>query len=133
MAAVPSFFLPGASDPQAAWDWYVRSEGLAEGEVEALYEVFYLHGGDRYEVRVGEPRHVFRRETGPRGGYRPNAGHRRWSSNTGTPVTAIMRTPDKILVWSAPPYGQWANPSIIGLGEVEAAVRFAADEISESQ
>lgn len=46
------FFIPGAKDPQAAWDWYVQSVGLEKDEAEALYEIGYLHDGDRYEVRV---------------------------------------------------------------------------------
>lgn len=128
MADVPSFFIPGASDPQAAWDWYMQSDPLRGEEAEALFEIAYLHEGDRYEVRVGEPRHVFKRETGPRGGYRPNAGHRKWSSDTGTLVTAIMRTPTVIFVWSVPPYAPWANPSMVGLGEIEVTVRFAEED-----
>lgn len=123
--AAPKFFIPGASDPEAAWDWYVQSERLKNEEVEALFEITYLHEGDRYEARVGEPRRIFRRETGPRGGYRSNAGHRALSSRTGTVVTAIMRAPSVIYVWSMPPYGQWANPSVVGLGELANATPFS--------
>jgi hypothetical protein len=127
MADVPSFFIPGATDPQAAWDWYLQSEPLKGEEAEGLFEIAYLHEGDRYEVRVGEPRHVFKREAGPRGGFRPDAGHRRSSVDTGTLVTAIMRTPTVIFVWSVPPYAPWGNPSMVGLGEVEIAVPFASE------
>lgn len=123
---VPEFFIPGAKDPGAAWDWYVKSVGLEKDEAQALYEIGYLHDGDRYEVRVGEPRHVFPRKTGPRGGYRPDAGHRGWSSDTGTVVTAIMRTPTVIFVWSLPPYGNWANPSMVGAAELGKAIPFDA-------
>ena len=119
----PPFFVPGASDPKAAWDLYV--EAIGGGEVEPLYEIHHSHDGDRYEVRVGEPRHCYPRETGPRGGYRPNAGHRRWATDSGTVVTAIMRTPRLTYVWSLPPCGVWANPSLVGNGELRTAVPFA--------
>ena len=29
----------------------------------------YKHNGDKFEVVVGEPRQLYRRKTGPRGGY----------------------------------------------------------------
>jgi hypothetical protein len=123
---VPDFFIPGAKDPGKSWDLYVQSVGLKSDEAEALYEIGYLHDGDRYEVRVGEPRHVFPRKTGPRGGYRPNAGHRGWSSDIGTVVTAIMRTPTVIYVWSLSPHGGWANPSMVGTGELGKTTSFNA-------
>jgi hypothetical protein len=122
---IPVFFIPGASDPKAAWDWYVQAVDLTGEDVEALYEINYQHGGDYYEVRVGEPRHIYPRETGPRGGYRRNAGQRSWSSDTGTVVAAVMRAPNVIYVWSFPPYGDWANPSMVGLGELCKTVPFS--------
>lgn len=121
----PAFFIPGASDSKAAWDWYVQAVGLNADHVEALYEIKYRHDGDRYEVRVGEPRHHYPRKTGPRGGYRPDAGYRTWSSDTGTVVTAIMRAPNVTYVWSLPPHGGWANPSMVGSGELSKAVTFS--------
>jgi hypothetical protein len=124
--SMPAFFIPEASDTEAAWDWYVQAVGLTSDEVEALYEIDYQHDGDRYEVRVGEPRHVYPRKTGPRGGYRPGAGQRSLPSETGTVVTAIMRAPNVIYVWSLPPYGTWANPSLVGTGELRKAVPFSA-------
>ncbi len=123
---VPNFFIPGAKDPGKSWDLHVQSVGLKNDEAEALYEIGYLHDGDRYEVRVGEPRHVFPRKTGPRGGYRPDAGYRGWSSDTGTVVTAILRAPTVLYVWSLPPCGGWANPSMVGTGELGKAVPFGA-------
>lgn len=62
----PAFFIPEASDPKAAWDRYVQAVGLTSDETEALYEIEYLHDGDRYEVRVGERRRHYPRKTGPR-------------------------------------------------------------------
>lgn len=126
MMEPPPFFVPGAKDHHAAWSAYLEAAGLKGDEVEALWRVTYSHDGDRYEVQVGEPRKVFRRKTGPRGGRRPNAGHRGWSSATGTVVTGIMRTPTVIFVWSEPPYGGWANPSMVGLAEIETRVRFSS-------
>jgi hypothetical protein len=130
MTEAPSFFVPGATDERATWRAYVEAAGLTENDVKPLFGISYLHGGNRYEVRVGEPRKVFPRKTGPRGGYRANAGYRDWSSATGTVVTAIMRTPTVIFVWSTPPYGGWANPSMVGLSEIETADGFAAESDS---
>ena len=132
MTKAPSFFIPEAVDPRATWRAYVEATGLDESEVEPLFGIAYLHGGNRYEVRVGEPRKAFPRKTGPRGGYRANAGYRDWSSATGTVVRAIMRTPTVVFVWSTPPYGGWANPSMIGLTEVETVVGFAGESDSGS-
>lgn len=123
----PAFFVPGTSDPKAAWDWYVQAVDLKASEAEPLYEISYRHGGDRYEVRVGEPRHCYRRETGPRGGYRRNAGTEPWSTDTGTVVAAIMRAPNVIYVWSLPPDGEWANPSMVGSSELKKAVPFSVE------
>jgi len=58
--SVPAFFIPRLQTPKAAWDWYVHAVGLHDDEAEALYEIDYQHDGDRYGVRVGEPRHIYR-------------------------------------------------------------------------
>jgi hypothetical protein len=47
-------------------------------------------GGDKYEVIVGESRQVYRRKTGPRGGYIKNADWQGWATPTGSTVTAII-------------------------------------------
>jgi hypothetical protein len=48
-----------------------------DGEVHAkprqAWTMTYRHDGDKYEVTVVEPRKVYRRRTGPRGGYINNA------------------------------------------------------------
>ncbi len=37
------------------------------------------HDGDKYEVTVGQPRKVYKRKTGPRGGYIKNANWQGWA------------------------------------------------------
>lgn len=121
----PKFFIPDAEDSAAAWDQYVAAVGIKDQDAEALYGINYVHEGNRYEVRIGEPRKVFPRNSGPRGGYRPNAGYRSWGSISGNVVTAIMRAPNVVYVWSLSPSRPWANPSMVGFGELEQVVTFS--------
>lgn len=120
----PEFFIPEAADSEAIWREYVAAVGLKDEDAKALYGINYVHEGNRYEVRVGEARKVFPRKTGPRGGYRPNAGYRGWGSPSGSKVTAIMRAPNVVYVWSLPPSRPWANPSMVGPGELEEGLPF---------
>jgi hypothetical protein len=120
----PEFFIPEAADSAATWDEYVAALGLKDEDVKALYGINYVHEGNRYEVRVGEARKVFPRKTGPRGGYRPNAGYRDWSSPSGSIVTAIMRAPNVLYVWSLVPSRPWVNPSMVGPGSLEEVISF---------
>jgi hypothetical protein len=79
--------------------------------------ITYEHEGDRYEVTVGSPRTVYRRRTGPRGGYIKDAGQQSWGTGTGSVVTRI-EIGDPTLVWSEEPSQGWANPSFVGLREI---------------
>jgi hypothetical protein len=90
---MPAFYIPETDDSAFAWEWYANAVGVPLDRAEPLYSIRYEHDGDRCTVTVGEPRQKYPRETGPRGGYRRNAGHRGWASPTGTVVTTIMRTP----------------------------------------
>jgi hypothetical protein len=78
----------------------------------------YKHGGDKYEVIVGEPRQVYRRKTGPRGGYIKDAGWQGWGAPTGSAVTTIIDAGRFIEVYSEEPSRGWANPSMVGHDEV---------------
>lgn len=49
----------------------------------------YRHDGDKYEVTVGELRKVYKRKTGPRGGYIKDADWQGWGTPVGSIVTAI--------------------------------------------
>ena len=79
--------------------------------------ITYEHGGDRYEAIVGSPRKVYRRRTGPRGGYIKNAGQQSWCTETGSVITSI-EPGDPSYVWSEVPSGIWANPSFVGQHEI---------------
>jgi hypothetical protein len=82
-----------------------------------IRSITYEHEGDRYEVIVGSPRRVYRRRTGPRGGYIKNAGQKSWSTGTGSVVTGI-EPGDPFCVWSEVPSGIWDNPSLVGQHEI---------------
>jgi hypothetical protein len=45
----------------------------------------YRHDDDKYEATVGEPRKVYRRRTGPRGGYIKNADWQGWGRQLAAP------------------------------------------------
>jgi hypothetical protein len=83
--------------------------------------VTYKHDGDKYEVTVGEPRKVYKRKTGPRGGYIKDADCQGWGSSTGSTVTAIEDAGNVIYVYSEEPSKGWANPSMVGWNEVMSA------------
>jgi hypothetical protein len=121
------FFIPTLEDDpiraEEAWQWYASQAG-ATPDVRRIYRLTYLHEGDRYEVTVGKERQRYRRQTGPRGGYRANAGHVGFPESTGTIVAAIMAAQPTLQVWSLPPYGGWANPSLVGTSEVDTIEYF---------
>ena len=55
---------------------------------------------------------------GRAGGYIKDAGYLGYARETGTQVSGIVHSGDLIFVWSyGPPFGGWANPSLIGRGE----------------
>jgi hypothetical protein len=49
----------------------------------------YRHDGDKYGVTVGEPRKVYKRKTGPRGGYIKNAD---WQAGAPKPAAPSSRS-----------------------------------------
>ncbi len=110
------FFVPQvADDAQAELEWarYVRA---CHGPTTSrrVYRIAYEHERSQFEVRVGESRSEHRRQTGPRGGYRRNAGYDKYGRATGTVVTAIVDVGHLIYVFSdGPPYGGWGNPSLV--------------------
>jgi hypothetical protein len=98
--------------------------------------VTYDHDGSKFVVTVGVERQKYRRKTGPRGGYIKNAGHVGWPVSTGSVVRLIVHTGSLVEVSSALPSRDWANPSLIGLGEITSIDYFEApinDEPSPDQ
>ena len=100
------FFIPHLKDDptaaEAEWQRYLRASS-APAASRRVYTVTYMHEGDRFVVRVGEPRKQHRRKTGPRGGYIKNAEPDRFGSHTGTDVSGIIDTGDLLYVWSYGP------------------------------
>jgi hypothetical protein len=116
------FFIPHLrDDPEAAeaeWQRYLR-ESDAPPDSRRVYSLTYEHEGDRYEVTIGQKRKRYARKTGPRGGYIKDAGQQGWATETGTVVSGIIDAGDPLHVWSyGPPFGGWANPSVVGRSEV---------------
>ena len=126
------FFIPHLDgDHEAAeeeWLRYLRDSG-APPDSKRVYAVTYHHESSRFEVQVGEGRREYKRRTGPRGGYIKNAGLNPVPVRTGTRVSGIVDTGPVIYVWSyGPPFGGWANPSMIGRNEVEQ-IEYFDDEM----
>ena len=80
----------------------------------------YRHDGDKFEVTVGKPRKIYKRRKGPRGGYIKDADWQGWGTDIGSTVTAIEDAGNVIYVHSEEPSKGWANPSMVGHGEVVA-------------
>jgi hypothetical protein len=121
MADPPKFFIPHLTDdPEAAevkWASYV-SDSSAAADSKRIYSMTYEHDGSKFFVTVGKPRLEYARRKGPKGGYIKNADYVQHGSETGTVVSAIIDSGDLILVWSyGPPFGGWANPSLVGRNE----------------
>jgi len=123
------FFVPGATSEQSAKIW----QELAEGGHRLVHSVTYDHEGSKFVVTVGVERQEYRRKTGPRGGYIKNAGHVGWPVSTGSVVQLIVHTGSLVEVSSALPSRGWANPSLIGLGEITSIDYFEAPMDDEPQ
>lgn len=83
----------------------------------AMSRLIYLHEGNRFELKIGAPRKEFRRETGPRGGYRKNAQPSSYGREVGGKVLLIVNDGHLIYV-TAVPGGGWGLNSIVGVHEV---------------
>jgi hypothetical protein len=115
------FFMPHAkndpADAEERWRHHCEVAGVpvTNGRV---YRLVYEHEGDRYEVVVGGRRQVYKRKTGPRGGYLKNAGLRPNAIEVGSVVSTIVDGGGLFFIWSYTPTQGWANPSMVGQNEV---------------
>jgi hypothetical protein len=112
------FFIPDLRDDPAAaeakWQHYLDAMS-APADSMRVYSLTYEHEGSKYVATVGEERLQYARKTGPRGGYIKNAGYVRSGRRTGTMISGIVHAGGVIHVWSyGPPFGGWANPSLVG-------------------
>jgi hypothetical protein len=117
------FFIPDLQDdPEAAeaeWQRYIR-DTLAPAESRRVYSVTHYHDGSKIVATVGNERLEYTRKSGPRGGKIKNAGFVPVGRSTGTKISAIIDAGNVIYVWTyGPPFGGWANPSLIGRSAVE--------------
>jgi hypothetical protein len=121
------FFIPhlaGDAASEAEWQRYLRAIA-APADSRRACKLAYGNSRERFEVAVGEQRKQFKLKTGPRGGYIPNADFEGHGRRTGALVSAIIDTGDFIYVWCAePPYGVWANPSLVGRDSVTSIDHF---------
>ncbi len=126
------FFIPYLKDdPEAAevqWRAWLEASS-APATSRRVYSMEYEHDSSRFEVTVGKPRKEYERRTGPPGGYNKNADYNQLGSETGTEVSGIIDTGGLVYVWSyGPPFGGWANPSLIDVGEVRRVEYFDDEE-----
>ena len=110
------FFIPFMQDEAAAerqWQSFI-DDCRAPSSSERLYSVTYTHDGDKIVVTVGEAPKVFKRKTGPRGGYIKNADYVRLGRTIGTTVCGIIHAGHLIYVYQLPANSYWANPILVG-------------------
>ncbi len=121
------FFIPYLRDaPKAAeaeWQEYLR-EVSAPADSKRAYSVVYHHESSKVIATVGERRLVYASEPGPRGEYTQTADPEPVERRTGPEISAIIDTGHDLIyliyVWFyGAPFGEWANPSLIGRSEVE--------------
>lgn len=122
------FFIPHLQDDpagaEAEWKRYLRDTS-APVNSRRVYSVTYEHERAKCIVTIGMPRQIYRRKTGPRGGHIKNAGYEGWSTETGTKVSGIVDVGTVLYVLSyGPPFGGWANPSLVGHEEVRSIEYF---------
>ena len=121
------FFIPYLGDaPEAAeaeWQRYLRDMS-APADSQRVYSVTYYHGGSKIIATVGEERLEYTGERRTRDGFIKDAGPNPVGRRTGTEISAIIDAGSDLIyliyVWMwGPPFGGWANPSLIGRSEVE--------------
>ena len=122
------FFIPDLrDDPNAAeaeWQRYLR-DTLAPAQSRRVYSVTHYHDGSKIVATVGKERLEYTRKTEPRGGDIKDAGYSPVGRRTGTEISVIIDAGNVIYVWTyGPPFGGWANPSLIGRSEVEDIEHF---------
>jgi hypothetical protein len=123
------FFIPHLQDDshavEAEWTRYL-AESPAPRDSKRVYSMAYEHEESKFVVTVGKARIEYVRRTGPRGGYIRDADYVRRGQDTGTVVSGIVDTGgDLLYVWSyGPRFGGWANPSLVGRGEVTSLEYF---------
>jgi hypothetical protein len=125
------FFIPHLRDDPAGaereWQRYLKDSG-APATSRRVYSLTYEHERSKFVVTVEQPRTEYRRRTGPRGGHIKNADYVPHGRPTGTEVSGIVDARELLYVWSyGPPFGGWANPSMVGRHEVREIEYF--DEI----
>ena len=114
-----TFFIPGIDDPsdaEAQWARFVQGQ---RPDCRRVYCLTYRNGISKIEVKVGEERMQRRPETGPRGGHLPGGGLSPVARPTGSRVLAIVDAGTVLEVWSEPPPGEWANPSLVSSRSLE--------------
>ena len=127
------FFIPDRPDSdeialEEAWQSYLDRTPGAPATSRRIYRMSYSTKGSKFHVEVGQDRIEHQPITGPRGGHRPGSEVERYGRPTGTKVAVIIDAGNVIHVWSyGPPFGGWANPSMVGPTTVTSAEYFDND------
>jgi hypothetical protein len=121
-----AFFIPGIDDPAEAEAQWARFAQGHRPDSRRVYSLTYTNGISKIEVKVGEERILRRPETGPRGGHLPGGGLSPVARPTGSRVLAIVDAGTVLEVWSEPPPGEWANPSLVSSRSLEQIQYFRA-------
>jgi hypothetical protein len=124
---IPTFMVPGAAEPESAWEELRQSSERIMGRsysTRKVYSITFEHDGVEYKATVGQPRQAveYPRTRGRRDYNRPP---RRYAS--GNTVMAIFEG-DPFLVWevfTAERRSEWANPALVGVRAISNVVEFA--------
>jgi hypothetical protein len=114
------FFIPSVDDlleAEKVWRSFADDCGAPQS-CRRLYSLTYTHDQDKIVVTVGKPPMVYKRQTGPRGGYIKNADFVRLGQSIGTTVCGIVDAGSLIYVYQIPSNRYWANPILVGQGSV---------------
>ena len=119
---------------EAEWQRYLQDMS-APADSKRVYSVTYYHGGSKIIATVGEERLEYTGEREPRDGFIKDAGPNPVGRRTGTEISAIIDTGSDLIyliyVWMwGPPFGGWANPSLIGRSEVEDIEYFEKPQLA---
>ncbi|MGZ8784434.1 MAG: hypothetical protein ACXW1Y_02575 [Acidimicrobiia bacterium] len=132
------FFVPYLQDaPEAAeaeWQRYLQDVS-APADSQRVYSVTHHQEGSKIIATVGEEQLVYTPRCGPRGGYVKNSGPNPVGRRTGTEISAIIDAGHDLIyviyVWIyGAPFGEWANPSLIGRSGVEDIEYFETPQVA---
>jgi hypothetical protein len=121
--SLPQFFVPGANDPEAAWN-DLRSRTSGTMTQRRVCGIVFNHNGARHEATVGKQLASTRYDRKKaRYGVLEQAPYA-----YGPVVLAIFEGTPTWMVWLDPrERTHWANPFMVGASDIQSMIDFAAN------